>query len=180
MKNPREMYKDKEWLLDQYESLGSIYKIAECAGVHARTIHYWMKKYNIPMHSMKGMKRSEESIRKSVDARKGRPGSMTGKKHSEETKKKMSLSRKGVNNANWKGGITEKIRKFRRSKEYVAWVKAVYKKSDGKCEMCGSEENLEAHHIIGLNKDFSKALDIENGQLLCDTCHKKLHKGEQQ
>ena len=38
---------------------------------------------------------------------------------------------------------------------------------------CGEEENLEVHHIISLYSDFSKALDIDNGKVLCNACHKK-------
>lgn len=171
------VYKNKAWLLDKYEELRSIYKMAEMAGVHVRTIHYWMRKYGIQMHGMTGERKSEESIRKSVEARKGKPSSMTGKHHSDETKRRMSEMRKGSGNPNWKGGITEKIRKFRRSKEYIAWVKAVYQKADGKCEICGSEEKLEAHHIVSLRQNFSKALDITNGQLLCEDCHTRMHGG---
>lgn len=175
-----QIYRNGEWLIQNYKETGSIYRMAEVAGCHTRTIHYWMRKYNIPMHGMKGEKKSESSIRKSVEGRKGKPGPMKGKYHSEETKKCMSKMRKGSGNPNWKGGITEQIRKFRRSKEYIAWVKAVYQKADGKCEICGSEENLEAHHIVSLHQDFSKALDIMNGQLLCENCHKKMHGGEKE
>ena len=151
----RPVYQDKAWLQSKYDEVRSIYAMAEIAGCHARTIHYWMRKYGIRMHGMTGEKKSEESIRKSVEARKGKPGSMTGKHHSDETKRRMSETRRGKDNPNWKGGITEKIRKFRRSKEYMAWVKAVYQKAGGKCEMCGAEDGLEAHHIVSLHQDFS-------------------------
>ena len=174
----RPVYQDKAWLQSKYDEVRSIYAMAEIAGCHARTIHYWMRKYGIRMHGMTGENKSEESIRKSVEARKGKPGSMTGKHHSDETKRRMSETRRGKDNPNWKGGITEKIRKFRRSKEYMAWVKAVYQKAGGKCEMCGAEDGLEAHHIVSLHQDFSRALDVGNGQLLCNECHKRIHGGE--
>ena len=83
----RPVYQDKAWLQSKYDEVRSIYAMAEIAGCHARTIHYWMRKYSIKMHGMTGEKKSEESIRKSVEARKGKPASMTGKHHSDETKK---------------------------------------------------------------------------------------------
>lgn len=167
------VYQDERWLREQYAATGSIYKMAQMAGCHPRTVHMWMQRYNIPMHGMKGQKKDEEAVRRSVLARAGKPGPMTGKHHSEKTRRQMSESRRGPNNANWKGGITEKIRKFRRSKEYVAWVKAVLKRAGGRCEECGSTEEVEAHHKISLYLDFSKALDLENGEALCKKCHKK-------
>ena len=98
---------------------------------------------------------------------------MLGKRHTKETRERMSKAKKGHKNSNWKGGKTEKIRKFRRSKEYVAWVKAVLERAGYKCEECGSDQNVEAHHKISLNEDFSKALDTDNGKALCNKCHKE-------
>lgn len=174
--NAAEEYREKRWLLEQYEKTGSIYKMAQAAGCHPRTIHKWMVKNGIEMHGMKGQKRDEDTIRRAVMARAGKPGPMTGKHHSQQTRLEMSVSRAGSNNANWKGGITEKVRRFRRTKEYVAWVKAVLHRAGGKCEECGCEENLEAHHIISIHKDFSKALDVENVMALCKSCHAKKHR----
>lgn len=54
------------------------------------------------------------------------------------------------------------------------WTKEILKR--GKCEICGSAERLEAHHIIKW-ADYPKGrADIENGQCLCHTCHTNEHK----
>lgn len=63
------------------------------------------------------------------EAKIGKKGGMTGKKHSPETKIKMSLSHKGFkhsaesiekmsgkNSPQWKGGITEDIKKYTRDR----------------------------------------------------------------
>lgn len=167
------LYRNPEWLRAKYEETGSIYRVAEAAGCSYRTIHKWMTKNGIPMHGMEGQKIPEESVRARAQKLRGRCGWMLGKKHSAEVRKKMSESHKGAKNANWKGGKTEKIRKFRRTKEYVAWSRAVIERAGGRCEECGSTERIEAHHKISLYTDFSKALDLENGQALCHECHKE-------
>ena len=41
----------------------------------------------------------------------------------------------------------------------------------GACEICGSKENLDAHHLNGNIKDNRK----ENIRTLCHSCHMKLH-----
>jgi hypothetical protein len=84
----------------------------------------------------------------------------------------MSLNRRGNKNRNWKGGVTSKIRQFRRTKEYVRWRTEVINRAGGICEDCGSDENIEAHHIISIHKDITKALDKNNGMALCNACHK--------
>lgn len=53
------------------------------------------------------------------------------------------------------------------------WTKEVIKK--GKCELCGSEERLEAHHIIKW-ADYPKGrIDPKNGMCLCHSCHTEQH-----
>ncbi len=45
------------------------------------------------------------------------------------------------------------------------------KKANKKCEECGSEKNLEIHHIIP--RQYGNLNDISNLQLLCHGCHNK-------
>jgi 5-methylcytosine-specific restriction endonuclease McrA len=56
---------------------------------------------------------------------------------------------------------------------YKKWRAAVFTRDNFRCRECGSEENLEAHHI----KPFSIAPEemyvVENGLTLCKNCHKK-------
>lgn len=47
--------------------------------------------------------------------------------------------------------------------------------SIGHCEVCGSTENLEAHHILKWS-DFPKGrIDPKNGECLCLECHATAH-----
>lgn len=47
--------------------------------------------------------------------------------------------------------------------------------SKGKCEICGAEEHLEAHHIIKWSDYPGGRINPENGQCLCHDCHTKQH-----
>ena len=58
-----------------------------------------------------------------------------------------------------------------------AWTKKII--SRGKCEYCGSTENLEAHHIVKWS-DYPKGrIDVNNGMCLCHRCHTEEHKDDQ-
>lgn len=71
-------------------------------------------------------------------------------------------------------GIGETAKK-RNSYKYRQWRKTVIER-DEVCMICGSKENLEAHH----KKNFSDypllRTDVDNGITLCRKCHRKLHK----
>lgn len=57
------------------------------------------------------------------------------------------------------------------------WTKDIL--SRGKCEICGSIDDLEAHHIIKW-ADYPKGrIDPANGQCLCHGCHTNEHRYDQ-
>lgn len=64
----------------------------------------------------------------------------------------------------------------RNGSRYVMWKKKV--KKVGKCEICGSTQNLVAHHKIPWSCSIKGRADISNGQCLCDKCHKMMHDDE--
>lgn len=53
------------------------------------------------------------------------------------------------------------------------WRKAILSK--GKCEICGSTEYLEAHHIDSWALCPERRIDVNNGMCLCHACHTKEH-----
>lgn len=54
------------------------------------------------------------------------------------------------------------------------WTKDIL--SRGKCEICGSIDDLEAHHVIKW-ADYPKGrIDHANGQCLCHGCHTNEHR----
>lgn len=85
-----------------------------------------------------------------------------GKKHSKETKEKMSLSR-------WKFGSRT---------TYARVARSVYKEHNINilCDKCGTNINIQIHH-----KDHNwKNNNINNLQPLCQSCHMKYHRKEQE
>lgn len=61
----------------------------------------------------------------------------------------------------------------------ASWAKKV-KRRDGYCKICGTDEELEAHHMLSQsnrnNKDLSQNRRVSNGITLCYEHHKELHK----
>ena len=61
----------------------------------------------------------------------------------------------------------------RGSSQVSKWKREV--KKIGKCEICGATENLVAHHKIPWEYSIKGRTDVNNGQCLCEKCHKMMH-----
>ena len=118
----------------------------------------------------------------------GGVGNMKGKKHKPETKEKMRqaalqngtkpITKYGSDCWNWKGGITPLNKQIRMSFEFKQWRKAVFKRDEYKCILCGYPSkgtrppDIHADHIKPFAKYPELRLDIANGRTLCVPCHK--------
>ena len=71
----------------------------------------------------------------------------------------------------------EELKKIRNSQEYIRWRDAVYEKNNYTCAICGSKEDIQAHHIKSFDNYPELRFDIENGVALCKTCHLNIHSG---
>ena len=56
----------------------------------------------------------------------------------------------------------------------MAWSKTV-RKRDKVCQVCGSDNGLQAHHIIHRSKHPELSFNINNGITLCNRCHNESH-----
>lgn len=54
------------------------------------------------------------------------------------------------------------------------WAKKVIER-DGKCVICGSRNELEAHHVFKVNHRDRIYYNINNGVTLCKKCHDDYH-----
>lgn len=55
------------------------------------------------------------------------------------------------------------------------WKKNVHERDIYKCQVCGANTNLHAHHIKPREKYPELQFDISNGITLCHKCHAKEH-----
>jgi hypothetical protein len=51
----------------------------------------------------------------------------------------------------------------------------VISRDNGTCQVCGSKEQLQAHHIKSYADHPDIRWDVENGLTVCFTCHLKIH-----
>lgn len=152
---------DRDWLYAKYVGEGlSSTEIGKSLGVSNKAVSWWLKRHEIP----------------------ARPrGAHVGHKHcsSEESRKKRSEMRRGKYTGpehwNWKGGIVRYDRTRNQAKS-LDWVRAVKDRDGWKCTECGSEEQLEAHHIKPWKRYPELRYELSNGATLCHSCHVKAHK----
>lgn len=97
-----------------------------------------------------------------------------GRKHTEEARLKISLAKRGDATNLWRGGKTTKSKITRMSVEYRVWREQVFKRDDYTCQDCGIRGGrLDPHHIKSFSTHPELWFDVDNGQTLCRSCHKK-------
>jgi len=79
----------------------------------------------------------------------------------------------GENSPHWKGGVCEDY-----GKKWSAISRSIIER-DQKCRICGSKDNLHAHHIVPRREfeDVNNANEEHNLVTLCATCHPRVEKG---
>jgi len=78
----------------------------------------------------------------------------------------------GESNPSWKGGTYDKNRIIDMGRKfYRDWRKAVLERDDYQCTRCGSEHYLEVDHIKPYSLYPDLRFDINNGRVLCHSCH---------
>ncbi len=71
---------------------------------------------------------------------------------------------------------TELSTSFRSLRAYIEWRDEVKARAGYKCEICGSPDHLEAHHIISVDDAPELILDLQNGICLCRKHHYAMHR----
>lgn len=155
----------------------SIYSIGTSLGIHPRTVHQHLIKMGIPRRKAGVSHWSEEQKQHKREWNLAHPEIMRhiGFKLSEETKKLMSIQRTGPGNANWKGGVTEGVRLFRKSRRYQQWRRSVLARDNHTCSVCGNPA-VVAHHIKPVKQFPELRFVVENGISMCVKDHNSLHK----
>lgn len=55
------------------------------------------------------------------------------------------------------------------------WAKHIRKRYDGCCVICGSQDGVEAHHIVPVSHCEDLKYEVNNGVLLCRKHHRLVH-----
>lgn len=140
-----ELYKNKEWLKEQYINLGlSTISIAEKCNIKSpTTIHNWLTKFEIPIRNFTEMNlnRVKNGF---ITWNKGLKGFLDGKNH-----------------YYWKGDEAGQ-------KAIHIWLKQHFPKPN-KCNRCNKEKTLELsfNHLL---KEYTR--NIEDYEWLCQRCHR--------
>ena len=82
----------------------------------------------------------------------------------------------GENSPRWNPELTEEDRKNRRTvKGYIEFVKEVLKRDHFTCQLTGSKEDLQVHHLNGYNWCVEGRMDVSNAITICKSVHDKFH-----
>lgn len=84
---------------------------------------------------------------------------------------------KGINHFNWNNDATFLNHELRSRKEYKVWRNAVYKKDRWTCQVCKKHcgKDIIAHHIKTWAEYPKLRYDVNNGMVVCKSCHFKIH-----
>jgi len=77
----------------------------------------------------------------------------------------------GENHPLWKGGHHERTQNM----AYKVWRKAVLARDQYQCQHCGSKDMLHVHHIKSYKEYPELRYVVDNGLVLCETCHNTVH-----
>lgn len=119
-------------------------------------------------------------------------GGGEGRRHSAETRAIMSAKasrprpwlrgerngmsgRTGALNPGWKGGGSPERQRLYASAQWRALRRRLRRRAAGMCEVCGSTDELHAHHIKPWASHPDLRLDLDNLMLLCAPCHRAEH-----
>jgi broad specificity phosphatase PhoE len=121
----------------------------------------------------KGRTLPEETRAKMSAAHMGQNTGKTWKLSEEHAQARYERAKKGSESHLWKGGITPINAAIRSSAQYKAWRRAVLKRDNKTCVMCGAHGvPLHADHIKSFAYHHELRFDVSNGRTLCVPCHK--------
>lgn len=84
------------------------------------------------------------------------------------------LANLGENNPSWRGGKKRRVTSENYAK-YSRWRRAVLRRDENSCQICGRTTQLEVHHVIEWRLAPELRFVIENGKTVCKSCHDELH-----
>jgi 5-methylcytosine-specific restriction endonuclease McrA len=71
--------------------------------------------------------------------------------------------------------VEKSAQKKAASRSASRWAKEVMARDAMTCQICGSHDDLHAHHIFSRRKFPLLRSNVDNGVTLCSSCHPKWH-----
>jgi len=68
------------------------------------------------------------------------------------------------------------IENYENQKKWLKLKVQIFNERDRECEICTDKIELHVHHIIPRSKEPMLAFDKENLMIVCNDCHKEIHK----
>lgn len=151
---PRRPYWDREWLRVEYEEKKrSAAEIGADFGVGDTAIQFWLKKHGI-------------ATRTTAEVRAVKHWGSIGDSN-------PMFGRRGIDNPNWRGGLTPYRQQLYQRSEWRSVARKV-RRRDKVCCLCQSAKETEIHHIDPFWDAPLLALEETNLILLCAECHKRM------
>ncbi len=126
----------------------------------------------------RGYKRPTEHVTGMVEGRR-KSREKNPEKNRETCLRNLSKNKDGnlskENSPKWKGGLVSAYKQWRniKWKEFEVWRKEVLERDNYRCKECGSENDLQVHHIVPVAECREVAFLRMNGVVLCKKCHYK-------
>ena len=163
MVNGIPVYRDREWLSEQYHTLNHDQEtIARAAGVTKHCIRVWVKKHGLqkPMGSWTIGREPWNKGKRYVG----------GWHHSPETRAALGRAKTGAKNHGWRGGITRKATVLRRAVEVLR--PEILARDEYRCRLCGRDKaKFVMHHVLPIWYRPDLAADATNIVTVCRPCH---------
>ena len=70
------------------------------------------------------------------------------------------------------------IERHENKKEWLRLKSLILTEKNRTCEVCGRTCNLHVHHILPRAECPNLSLDKENLMVVCESCHRELHRGD--
>lgn len=186
----------KEWLVQKYEVDGyDCAEIGRMVGRDTKSVWNWMKGFGIKTRGrgsstgkqyLSGVRKQtpppimtdaiKDKIRQSCISNGRVPYKMPDGSH-------YMKGRRGDKHHGWQGGLTPDREKLAKTDEWREVVKAIWARSDAKCERCGKDhravdnrqkEGFHIHHIRPFRFVETRS-ELSNLILLCRPCHHFVH-----
>ena len=91
------------------------------------------------------------------------------------SRKCSSAFMRGKHHGGWKGGASLKSERKRMGTPLREWRLKVFRRDGFRCQWCGTNRDLNAHHIKGFAAHPRLRLTVSNGLTVCIDCHGIIH-----